>query len=251
MKVSIITCSLNEDMTISDTIRSIISQDYPEIEHIVVDGNSTDNTVPIIKSFAHEIDTFISEPDSGIYDAMNKGIKLSTGEIVGFLNAGDFYSVKTAVSQIASSFQKTGCQVVYSDLEYVAANNPGKTVRKWRSQAYQDNLFQKGWHPPHPTFYTRKSVFDRFGTFDQTYDIGADYEFMLRLLKRYNLKTEYIPHVLVKMRSGGISNKNLYQIIKANIECYRAWKKNGLKVSPLIILRKPFSKISQYIYAKN
>ena len=247
MKVSIITVCFNSNKTIKDTIESVMSQKYDNIEYIIVDGGSTDGTLETLAKYRDQISKHISEPDTGIYDAMNKGIKLATGDIVGFLNAGDFYAVETAILQIATSFQENDCEIVYADLEYVAENNPGKTVRKWKSQPYQSGLFKKGWHPPHPTFFAKKTVFDKYGAFGLSYNIGADYELMLRFLQKYNIKTEYIPHVLVKMRSGGISNKNLYQIIKANIECYRAWRKNGLKVTPLIMLKKPVSKLVQYM----
>lgn len=247
MKVSIITVCFNSNKTIKDTIESVMSQKYDNIEYIIVDGGSTDGTLETLAKYRDQISKHISEPDTGIYDAMNKGIKLATGDIVGFLNAGDFYAVETAILQIATSFQENDCEIVYADLEYVAENNPGKTVRKWKSQPYQSGLFKKGWHPPHPTFFAKKSIFDKYGGFDLSYNIGADYELMLRFLQKYNIKTEYIPRVLVKMRSGGISNKNLYQIIKANIECYRAWRKNGLKVTPLIMLKKPVSKLVQYM----
>ena len=155
--------------------------------------------------------------------------------------------LETAILQVATSFQTNDCEAVYADLEYVAENNPHKTVRKWKSQPYRSELFKNGWHPPHPTFFAQKSAFDKYGDFDLNYNIGADYELMLRFLQKYKIKTKYIPHILVKMRNGGISNKNLYQIIKANIECYRAWKKNGLKVTPLIMLKKPASKLLQYM----
>ena len=247
MKVSIITVCFNSAEIIEDTIRSVLSQNYEDTEYIIVDGGSTDGTLDILKKYRDRIHKYISEPDDGIYHAMNKGIKLSTGDIVGFLNAGDFYAVETAILQIATSFQKNDCEVVYGDLEYVAENNPGKTVRRWISQPYQDSLFRKGWHPPHPTFFAQKSAFDKYGAFDLSYNIGADYELMLRFLQKYNIKTEYIPHVLVKMRNGGISNRNLLYIIKANIECFRAWRDNGLKISPFIIFKKPASKLIQYI----
>ena len=247
MNVSIITVCLNSADTIEDTIKSAISQDYKNIEHIVVDGGSTDGTLDVIGRYKGKIAKVISEPDEGIYDAMNKGIRLATGDVVGFLNAGDFYAVETAISQVVTSFQKNDCEVVYADLEYVAENNPGKTVRRWISRPYQSGLFKKGWHPPHPTFFAKKIIFDKYGGFDLSYDIGADYELMLRFLEKHSVKSCYIPSVLVKMRSGGISNKNLYQIIKANIECFRAWHDNGLKISPFIIFKKPALKLIQYI----
>jgi len=247
MKVSIVTVCLNSAGTIENTINSVLSQSYKDIEYIVIDGSSTDGTLNIINRYKKNIAQVKSEPDDGIYDAMNKGTNLATGDIVGFLSTGDFYVDNDVIEKIAGVMQNNDVDCCYGDLEYITPDNPCKTVRKWKSQPYQSGLFKKGWHPPHPTFFAKKTVFDKYGAFDLSYDIGADYELMLRFLQRYNIKTEYIPRVLVKMRSGGISNKNLYQIIKANIECYRAWKKNGLKVTPLIMLKKPVSKLVQYM----
>jgi glycosyltransferase len=247
MKVSIITVCLNSAETIEDTIKSILSQDYEEIEYIIVDGGSTDGTLDILKKYRGQIHKYISESDKGVYDAMNKGIKLSTGNIVGFLNSGDIYTSVNTIGKIIESIQANNTDCCYGDLEYVAENNPGKTVRRWESQPYHDGLFEKGWHPPHPTFFAKKIIFNKYGGFDVNYDIGADYELMLRFLEKHHIKSCYIPNVLVKMRTGGKSNKNLWQIIKANIECYRAWKMNNLKVSPFIMIRKPASKLIQYI----
>ena len=247
MNISIITVCFNSARTIEDTIKSVLSQDYNSIEYIVVDGKSTDGTLEILAKYSGQISRQISEPDSGIYDAMNKGIKLATGNIIGFLNSDDVYANEDIITKVAQVMQNKNVDCCYGDLEYVAENNPGKIVRKWKSRPYQENLFRKGWHPPHPTFFAKKSIFHKYGAFDTSKDIGADYELMLRFLQRYNINAEYIPHVLVKMRSGGISNKNPYQIIKANIECYQAWRKNGLKVSPFIMLKKPASKLIQYI----
>ena len=247
MKVSIITVCFNSAETIEDTMRSVLSQDYKDIEYIVVDGGSTDGTLDILTKYRGRIHKYISEPDDGIYHAMNKGIKLSTGNIVGFLNSGDIYASENVIGKIVESIQAHNADCCYGDLEYVAENNPSKTVRRWISQPYRDGLFKKGWHPPHPTFFAKKSIFDKYGGFDLNYDIGADYELMLRFLEKHSVKSCYIPDVLVKMRTGGKSNKNLWQIIKANIECYRAWKRNDLKISPFIIFKKPASKLIQYI----
>jgi len=246
MKVTIITVCLNSAKTIEDTIRSVLSQDYEGIEYLVVDGGSADGTLDILKKYHDRIQKYISEPDNGIYDAMNKGIKLAAGEILGFLNSGDVYVDQTVIGQIVKSIQTHNADCCYGDLEYVAENNPNRTVRRWKSQLYRDGLFEKGWHPPHPTFFAKKSIFDKYGGFDLSYDIGADYELMLRFLKKHGIKSCYIPDVLVRMRNGGKSNKNLWQIIKANMECYRAWKRNGLEISPLIMLKKPASKLIQY-----
>jgi glycosyltransferase len=247
MKTSIITVCFNSVATIEDTIKSVLTQDYKDIEHIVVDGGSTDGTLGILAKYRNRIARCISEPDKGIYDAMNKGYGLATGEIIGFLNSGDFYAGENVIRRMVEVIQATKADCCYGNLEYVDRNNINKTIRKWKSRPYYDGLFEKGWHPPHPTFFVKKSIFDKYGGFDLVFDIGADYELMLRFLKRYGITSCYIPEVLVKMRTGGKSNKNLWQIVKANIECFHAWKKNGLKISPFIILKKPVSKLVQYI----
>jgi len=247
MKLSIITLCFNSAATIKDAIQSILMQDYKDIEHIVVDGGSTDGTLEILAKYRNQIAKCISEPDNGIYDAMNKGIKLATGDIIGFLGSDDFYADENVIRQIEEVIRTNNADCCYGDLEYVAKDNPGKTIRKWISQSYREGLFEKGWHPPHPTFFVKKCIFDEYGAFDLRYDIGADYELMLRFLKKHGIKSYYIPSVLVKMRTGGKSNKNLWQIVKANMECFHAWKKNGLKISPFIILKKPASKLIQYM----
>lgn len=245
MKVSIITVCFNSAETIEDTIRNILSQDYRDIEYIVVDGGSTDVTLDVLTKYRSRISKFMSEPDQGTYDAMNKGLHLATGDIVGFLNSGDFYADENVIARIVEAMQTNNVDCSYGDLEYVAKDNLEKVVRKWKSQPYQDGLFEKGWHPPHPTFYAKKYIFDEYGRFDLNYKISADYEIMLRFLKKHGLKSCHIPEVLIRMRIGGKSNRNLWQIIKANVECYQAWKKNNLNISPFIMIRKPLSKIAQ------
>jgi glycosyltransferase len=247
MKVSIVTVCLNCGQTLEDTITSVLRQDYDNIEYIIVDGGSTDGTIKVLDKYHNRIYKFVSEPDKGTYDAMNKGIKMATGEVVGFLNAGDFYAADDAVSSVLACLQQSGVEAAYADIEYVAEHNPAKTVRRWRSESYRDGLFEKGWHPPHPTFFVRRSLFDDYGVFDLDYQISADYEIMLRFFKKYEVTSCHIPKVLVKMRAGGKSNRSLWQIIRANIECYQAWQKNGLQISPLIMLSKPASKLVQYV----
>lgn len=247
MKVSIITVCFDSAKTIEDTIRSVLSQDYKDIEYIIVDGSSTDTTLDILTRYQGRISRFISEPDQGMYDAMNKGLKLATGDLIGFLNSDDFYANENVIGRIVEAMKVNNVDCCYGDLEYVSKNDPGKTVRRWKSQPYKGGLFEKGWHPPHPTFFAKRHIFDKYGHFDPNYKISADYELMLRLLKKHGVKSCYIPDVLVKMKIGGKSNKNLWQILKANIECYQAWKKNGLKISPFIMLKKPASKLVQYV----
>jgi glycosyltransferase len=177
---------------------------------------------------------------------MNKGIKAVNGSIIGFLNAGDFYSHKEVVTIVAQSIKETMADCCYANVEYIAKDNPEKTVRLWKSCTYKDGLFEKGWHPPHPSFFVKKNVLEKYGDFDLRYKIAADYELMLRLLKKDNIKSIFIDKVLTKIKVGGESNKNLWNILKANLECYKAWKNNGLKINPIIIIRKPVSKLSQY-----
>jgi glycosyltransferase len=224
-----------------------LSQDYKDIEYIIVDGGSTDTTLDTLTRYQGRISRFISEPDQGMYDAMNKGLKLVTGDLIGFLNSDDFYANENVIGRTVKAIQANKADCCYGNLEYVAKDNSGKTVRRWKSKPYQDGLFERGWHPPHPTFFAKRHIFDKYGHFDPNYKISADYELMLRLLKKHGIKSCYIPDVLVKMKIGGKSNKNLWQILKANIECYQAWKKNGLKISPFIMLKKPASKLVQYV----
>ncbi|MCK5617135.1 glycosyltransferase [Candidatus Pacearchaeota archaeon] len=251
MKISIITVCYNSNNTIEDTIKSVVGQSYNNIEYIVIDGGSTDGTIDILKKYKDFISRQISEPDAGIYDAMNKGVMFASGDVIGFLNADDYYADNNIIEKVADVMKNNEVDCCYGDLEYIAPDNLRQTVRRWKSQPYQDGLFKDGWHPPHPTFFTKKTIFDMYGGFDIGYNIGADYELMLRFLKKHSIKSCYIPSVLVVMRAGGKSNKNLWQIIKANIECFQAWKKNDLKVSPLIILKKPLSKIAQLKNEKN
>lgn len=251
--LSIITPSYNSEKTISDTIESVLNQTYPNIEYIVIDGKSTDNTTQILKSYEikfrkknYKYD-WISEPDKGIYDAMNKGIKLATGDIIGILNSDDFYKKNTVINRVVQEFVDKNVDSVFGDLEYVDKDNTSKVIRYWKSKPYQEKLFKKGWHPAHPTFFVKKIVYDKYGIFNLDFKIAADYELMLRFLEKYKVSSSYIPSVLVKMRMGGESNGTIKNIIKANIESYKAWKINKLHVSPLIFIKKPFSKLIQYL----
>lgn len=246
MKVSIITVVYNNKDTIKDAIESVLNQTYKNIEYIIVDGASTDGTAEIIKSYGNKIDKFISEPDNGIYDAMNKGIALATGDVVGMLNSDDFYVDEFVIEKVVKVFEEKKVDSVYGDLVYVDSNDMNKVIRFWKSRAYRKGLFNQGWHPAHPTFFVKKEIYDKYGTFDLDFKIAADYELMLRFLERYKISCSYISEVLVKMRVGGKSNQSIKNILKANLECYRAWKVNGLKINPVKLLLKPLSKILQY-----
>ena len=240
-RVSIITVCYNSANTIEHTIRSVLKQRKTgvKLEYIVVDGASNDGTIDIIKKFEDEITIFISEPDSGVYDAMNKGIRLASGDIIGFLNSDDLYSHGKVIDRIITIFEKYNCDSVYGDVVYVDRNNISKIIRCWKSCSYEEGLFRKGWHPPHPAFFVKREIYEKYGKFRLDFEIAADYELMLRFLEKYRITTYYIPEILVRMRIGGKSNKDLRNILRANYECYRAWKVNGL--SPPLLL--PFYKI--------
>jgi glycosyltransferase len=177
---------------------------------------------------------------------MNKGIKAANGSLIAFLNAGDFYSHKEVIEIVVQNMKDDTTDCCYANVEYVAKENPEKTVRVWINCPYEDGLFNRGWHPPHPAFFVKKNILEKFGYFDLRYKIAADYELMLRLLKKNKINSAFIDKVLTKITVGGESNKNVWNILKANIECYKAWKNNGLRINPIIIIRKPVSKISQY-----
>ena len=247
MKVSIVTPTYNSAKTIVDTILSVNKQDYTNIEHIIIDGGSKDNTLELIRNTPNRVKKIISEPDKGIYDAMNKGVALAIGDIVGILNSDDFYNSNDVIAKVVKTFQEGEYEGVYGDLEYVDARNTNRVVRYWESKAYKEGLFKKGWHPAHPTFFVKKEVYDKYGNFNLKYKIGADYEIMLRFIEKNRIKVAYIPETLVKMRVGGASNQSIKNIIKANIECYNAWKDNGLSILPFVFILKPLSKTLQYL----
>ncbi len=247
MKVSLITVVLNNRAHIEDCLKSVFSQTYQDIEHIVIDGGSADGTIEILRKYENRISRWISASDNGIYDAMNKGIDLATGDVIGFLNSDDIYADEKVIEDIVSVFMNYNVESCYSDLVYVDKEDLNKVKRYWKSNSFKESSLQKGWHPPHPTFFVRKELYDRYGKFNLNYQIGSDYELMLRFLAKHRASTYYISRVLVKMRVGGKSNGSMWRIAKANVECYKAWKENGLDVSPFIILKKPLSKLVQFI----
>lgn len=246
MKVSIITVSYNAAATIRDTIESVIAQDYADIEYIIVDGLSKDNTAEIIMEYGSKISRFVSEKDRGLYDAMNKGIGLATGDIIGILNSDDFYANHQVVSKMVALFN-TETDGAYADLLYVDPVDTSKVVRTWKSGSYKSGAFVKGWMPPHPTFFVRKAVYEKFGVFTDQLRSAADYELMLRFIHKYNITLAYLPEVTVRMRAGGTSNASLKNRLKANKEDRMAWKMNGLKPGLFTFLRKPLSKVFQFL----
>lgn len=248
MKVSIITAIYNNRATIEQCIKSVRSQSYSNIEHIIIDGCSTDGSLDIIKSYGNRAATLISEPDNGIYYALNKGLELASGDIVGFLHADDTYAHNKAVETVVSQMTGQNVDSCYGDLLYVSRENAGKVVRYWKSSAFKDGLFKKGWMPPHPTFFVKKAIYDKYGNFNTDFKIAADYELMLRFLEINNVTTHYIPSVLIRMKLGGTSNKNLKNIVRKTSEDYRARKVNNLQGCAVTILLKNVSKIEQFLY---
>lgn len=246
MKISIITATYNSSSTVSDTLESISSQSHPHIEHLIIDGLSKDDTLTIVQKYPH-ISQCISEKDKGIYDAMNKGISLAKGEIVGILNSDDFYANEQVLEKVAKTFADTGCDAVYGDLQYVDAADTGKIVRLWKSGNYQPGDFKWGWMPPHPSFFVRKELYEKYGNFNLHMKTAADYELMLRFIHKHGATLAYIPEVLVKMRTGGASNSSMASRLRANQEDKQAWEINGLQPFWFTLYLKPLRKITQYL----
>lgn len=244
-RVTIITPTFNSARTLRDTLESVSIQDHPAIEHIIVDGGSKDETLAIARSFPH-VARVISEPDEGIYDAMNKGISIATGEIVGILNSDDFYADAKVIRDVVAAMTAADADSAYGDLVYVHPERTRTVERTWRSGEYHPRRFLFGWMPPHPTFFVRKAVYDQFGVFHPRLRSAADYELMLRFLFRHRISTCYVPRVLVHMRSGGQSNASVRHRIRANREDREAWRINDLRPYPFTLLLKPVRKIGQF-----
>ncbi|HBG27242.1 MAG: glycosyl transferase [Planctomycetes bacterium GWF2_41_51] len=250
LKVSIITASYNNAKTVSDTIQSVRNQLYPEIEHIIIDGKSSDQTPQIISEAVAQnnsrITRFVSEHDEGIYDAMNKGIALVTGDVIGILNADDFYSSNDIISEILKTMECGQFDAIYGDLAYVNCDDITKVVRFWKAGNYVPGAFSKGWVPPHPTFFCRRCLYTRYGNFLKNMKIAADFELMLRFIERHKIKVGYLPRVIVKMRIGGKAY-GWKGRIRGNIEILQSFKLNSLKLSPWFFINKPLAKIMQIV----
>ncbi|MBP9078798.1 MAG: glycosyltransferase [Flavobacteriales bacterium] len=247
MKVSVITVCYNAAAEIDETIRSVLVQDHPDIEHIVIDGGSSDGTQERIQRYQECLAHCVSEPDQGVYDAMNKGLRLATGEVVAFVNAGDLMATRNTVSYMVKAFQDHDAEVMYGDALMVDPGDITRVKRFWKGGAYAREQFRKGWMPPHLGTYIRKRAYDRFGPFNTELKVSADYELMFRFLYKHRLPARYVPKVLVRFRLGGVSNRSLGHIWRANLEVYKAWRINGERVSPLIVLRKPLRKLGQML----
>jgi glycosyltransferase involved in cell wall biosynthesis len=245
MTVSIITATFNSAATVAETMQCIADQDYPDIEHLIVDGGSTDQTLDIVRKYPHA-QRVISEKDEGIYDAMNKGITLAKGDIIGILNSDDVYVSRRVISRVVQVFEDPAIQACYADLQYVHPVVSGRIVRTWKSGYFRLASFYWGWMPPHPTFFVRRSVYEKLGLFNTRLKSASDYEMMLRILLKYRMKAAYIPEVTVRMRAGGTSNASLRNRLKANKEDRMAWRINDLRPYFFTTYLKPLRKIFQF-----
>ena len=247
MLISIITAVYNNKACIGTCLESVAAQAYPDIEHIVIDGGSTDGTLDIVKTLGRRISRLVSGPDKGIYDALNKGIGLATGDAIGFLHSDDVYENSLVIGGVASFLKEQKTDSCYGDLLYVSNKSTDKIIRYWRSGPYRAGLFKMGWMPPHPTFFVRREVYEKYGVFNLSLGSAADYELMLRFLEKHRISTGYIPEVLVRMRMGGASNKSVLNRIRANRMDRKAWEINGLKPYPVTLFMKPLRKLGQFV----
>lgn len=246
MKVTIITVTFNSEKFLEDCIKSVIKQDYEDIEHIIIDGKSNDSTLAIIQKYQDHLAKWISEKDHGMYDAINTGMTMATGDIIGTLNSDDILASPDVISEIVKSFHDQSIDAVYGDLVYVDQQNMDKVLRNWKGMPFKRNRYKYGWMPAHPTFYFRRSLLEKYGNYETHYFTAADYEFMARYLFRFKVKAFYIPKLLVKMRLGGMSNGNIYRRLRANRRDYLAMKKNGIPFAFLVSWLKPLIKLHQY-----
>lgn len=244
-KISIITVAYNAQLTIGHCIQSIISQQYHNIEYIIIDGRSSDDTYAIAAAYKNHIQVLVSEPDKGIYDAMNKGIALATGQVIGILNADDFFADNNVLTVVADAFTTHNTDIVYGDIDYVKPD--GTVFRKWRSGQYKKGMFNKGWMPPHPAFYCKAQLFKKYGGYSLEYGTAADYELMLRFIHRNHLSVYYVKKVLVKMGIGGVSNSNIKNRIKALFFDMKAMYKNKIIFPPVTLIFKPLRKLKQFL----
>lgn len=246
MRVSIITVTYNSARYLEECILSVLRQDYADIEHIIVDGGSTDGTLQIIEKYKEHISQWVSEPDHGMYDAINKGMKMATGDVIGTLNSDDLLAGTNVISSIVNTFDFEQVDAVYGDLIYVAPNDISSVLRVWRGLPYKRFRYRFGWMPAHPTFYFKKSLLENYGNYETHYYTAADYEFMARYLFYYRATAYYLPKLIVKMRNGGMSNGNLFRRLRANRRDYLAMRRNRIPFAFWVSIMKPFRKILQY-----
>jgi len=246
MKLSIVTAVFNRADTIADALASVQAQSYRPVEHLIQDGGSSDGTLDLIKARETDATHLVSEPDRGLYDAINKGISRASGDVIGLMHSDDFFAHDKVLERIAEVFQDRDIDGVYGDLDYVSAVNSDKVIRHWRSGPYNQALLKRGWMPPHPTLYLRCEVFETWGLYDTSFQIAADYDAMLRYLWRGNIRLAYLPEVLVKMRVGGESNRSLGRVLRKSGEDYRALRRNGVGGIGALA-SKNVSKLGQFV----
>lgn len=250
IKISVITAVYNREKTIGESIESVLSQSHGSVELIVIDGASTDGTLAVLETFRSRLAVLISEPDNGIYDALNKGIKIATGDVIGFLHADDLFENTDVLKKVALAFNDQSIDAVYGDLVYVEHSNVTRVIRYWKAGIYTNRDLSQGWMPPHPTFYVRRSIYEQFGYFNPYYRIAADYDLVLRFLATAKIKTTYIPNILVRMRTGGISNRSIKTILRKSREDYDVLRRNKVG-GAFSLLMKNFRKIGQFIHHLN
>ena len=248
LKISIITITYNSAQTIEATLQSLLMQDYKNVELIIIDGKSTDGTLSIVEKYRDHIAQVVSEKDDGLYFALNKGISLCTGDIIGILHSDDVYYNAQVLTNVAYAFTNNNtAEALYGDLLFVDRNNLSKIKRVWRSGAYKPDAFKWGWMPPHPTFFVKTQVYKKYGVFNTQLRYAADYELMLRFIHVRKIKIIYLPQIMVRMRLGGISNFSINNKLIANKEDHKAWQLNGIKPNVFTLLLKPLSKLNQYL----
>ena len=245
MIITLITATYNSYPNIQDTIQCIQEQTHKNIEFIVVDGGSNDQTIDAVKE-SSIVSRYISEPDKGIYDALNKGVKMASGDIIGFVHSDDLLASPDILEKISKLFETKNVDGVYGDLLYVDKDDTNKTIRYWKSKPFTPGLLKKGWMPAHPTLFLKREVYEKHGLFNLDYQIAADYDFMLRILQDNELKFAYLPKIITKMRIGGASNRSLKNILQKSTEDYKAIKKNKIGFAPLVLFSKNISKLPQF-----
>lgn len=246
MKISIITVCFNSAKTIEDTIKSVLSQDYSNIEHIIIDGGSTDGTLPIIKKYRPQISNYLSESDKGVYDAMNKGAKLATGDVIAFLNSDDIYADQDIVSEMVEFIQSNNFDAAYGDVVYVKQDNVNQIVRFWKTGEYIKDSFQHGWVIPHPAFFCKRKYFEQYGYFESSFKIAADFELMLRFIEKNHIRVGYLPKVIATMRTGGAAT-TFKGRVQGNIEILKSFRMNDMRLSASFFFLKPILKLKQLI----
>ncbi|MDP2894012.1 MAG: glycosyltransferase family 2 protein [Sulfurimonas sp.] len=246
MKISIITVVWNNKKTIKDAIESVLGQTYKDIEYIIIDGASSDGTVDVVKCYGDKISKFVSEPDRGLYDAMNKGVALATGDVVGILNSDDFYIDNGVIERVMKEFEKSQVDSVFADLVYVKSDNLNKVVRYYDSSHFTPQRFAYGWMPAHPTFFVRRWVYEKYGLFRTDLKIAADFDILARFLYTYKISYSYMKEVLVKMRLGGVST-SLSSIWINNIEQLRICRQNSIDTNIFKIISKYPSKLMGFV----